>query len=145
MRDHRIFLLSCVKSKAPHAMPARDLYVSDWFRKARAYTEAQASPWFILSAEHGLLHPDQVIAPYDRTLLRMTSAERTAWGRRVGAQLDAITPTPTAVVFLAGKLYRDPLRDWTRERGTAPMANLGIGRQKAWLSAQLRAPITPRA
>ncbi len=63
-----IHLVSCVSLKRPIPSPARDLYISTWFLKARAYVEATRTPRFILSAEHGLLSPDEVITPYDRTV-----------------------------------------------------------------------------
>ncbi len=59
---------------------AKDLYVSDLFRKARRYVEAKNCPWFILSAEYGLVSPEQVIAPYEKTLNHMGVAERPALG-----------------------------------------------------------------
>ena len=36
---NRIYLVACVKRKLPRPAPARDLYTSDWFRKARQYVE----------------------------------------------------------------------------------------------------------
>lgn len=61
-------------------MAAKDLYISDWFVKARAYVEQAGDEWFILSAEYGLVSPETVIAPYERTLNTMGIAERRAWG-----------------------------------------------------------------
>lgn len=49
-----VFLVSCVKRKRTSAAPARDLYISDWFVKARRYVERRRARWFILSAEYGL-------------------------------------------------------------------------------------------
>ena len=46
----------------------KDLYRSVWFLKARACAEAVGSCWFILSAEYGLVHPDEMIEPYEMTL-----------------------------------------------------------------------------
>jgi len=43
------------------------LYISDWFLKARRYAEASGCDWLILSAQYGLVAPDRVIAPYNRT------------------------------------------------------------------------------
>ena len=40
----RITLVACTKEKAAHPCAARDLYVSDWFKKARAYAEALGQP-----------------------------------------------------------------------------------------------------
>ncbi len=51
-----VALVSCVKSKRAVASPARELYVSPLFKGMRAYAETRADAWYILSAEHGVLH-----------------------------------------------------------------------------------------
>lgn len=133
-----IHLVACARQKRATAAAAADLYIADLFAKSRAHVEAVGGPWFILSARHGLLHPLQRVEPYDMTLADLSAAERRAWGTCVAAQLDAaIGPTDGAIVFLAGRLYRQPLEPWIGSRARVPMRGLGIGRQKAWLAAQL--------
>lgn len=39
-------------------------------------------PWFILSAEYGLLEPDAEVEPYERTLNTMSVSDRREWARR---------------------------------------------------------------
>lgn len=63
-----LVLVGCVKKKLDRPAPARDLYVSDLFEKQHSYAERTGVPWFVLSAEHGLVTPDQVLAPYDLQL-----------------------------------------------------------------------------
>ena len=63
-----IVLISCSKTKLDHPAAARDLYDSPLFRQSRAYAVASGRPWFILSAEHGLVGPDEWLAPYERYL-----------------------------------------------------------------------------
>ena len=53
---------------------AMDLYTSNWFRKARACVEETGCPWRILSAEYGLVHPEEEIGPYEKTLNKMRVA-----------------------------------------------------------------------
>ena len=135
--DRRIYLVSCVSRKTPYPAPARDLYESQWFRKARAYVLKSGSPWFILSAEHGLVHPDDVLAPYEKTLNNMRAAERRAWAEKVQSQMEQALPDADEVVILAGKLYRERLEPWLRSRYASvrvPMRNLRIGEQLHWLS-----------
>lgn len=134
-----MYLVACVSQKADAPAPARELYQSDWFRKARAYVEATGCEWFILSAEHGLLHPGAITAPYEATLVRLGAADRAAWGERVAAQLDTALGRDFAgeLIFLAGKHYRVPLAAYAGARARVPMEGLGIGQQKAWLAAQL--------
>lgn len=131
-----VYLVSCVSQKRAWACEARDLYVSELFRKARRYVEASGCPWFILSAEHGLVAPGQVIAPYERTLNTMGVAERRAWAERVAAQLAEAVPDLSRVVFLAGERYREFLARDLAVREVAvsvPMQGLRIGEQLRWL------------
>jgi hypothetical protein len=139
-----VYLVACVKTKATHPCPAKDLYRSPWFRKARRYVEATGAKWFILSAAHGLLDPDQVVAPYDATLSTANRATRLIWSQRVHNQLLAKRIMPGLVgpiVFLAGESYRAHLVDWITLQGRdpecvqVPLKGRGLGEQLAWLTA----------
>jgi len=132
-----IYFVSCVSRKRSSPARARDLYISEWFRRARSYVEATGCPWYILSAEYDLVHPDTVIAPYERTLNRMTVAERRAWAERVRYQLYAVPVEGSRIVVLAGKRYRELLLDELYRRGASvevPMEGLRFGEQLQWLS-----------
>jgi len=134
--SQRIALVSCVKQKRSSAAPARDLYVSDLFRGLRRYAEARAGAWYILSAEHGLLHPDQVVAPYERTLNTMRKPERLAWASRVQRQLLEVLPASAEVILLAGARYREDLEPFLRSMGyevSVPLAGLALGKQLQYL------------
>lgn len=74
--DSALVLVSCVKSKLPHRVPARALYTSTWFRKTRAIVEASGARWFVLSSRYGLVAPDAEIDPYDYTLNKFPVAVR---------------------------------------------------------------------
>lgn len=136
--------MSCVKSKLSRPAPAKELYTSDLFRKARAVVEAEGWPWLILSAQYGLVHPGTEIAPYEKTLKNMRAAERREWASRVMAALKPHLSGVTDVVFFAGKCYREFLDPKLRTRGVrvhTPMAGMGIGKQLSWLNeARRRAP-----
>lgn len=135
-----LYLVSCVGKKLPRPAPAKDLYVSDWFQKARAFVEAQGSPWFILSAKHGLLHPDAVTAPYEKTLNTMRVVKRRAWASVVMQALEPHLAAANSIGILAGERYREFLEPQLRARGIqvrVPMAGLRIGEQLAWLNARL--------
>lgn len=132
----RVFLVSCVARKRPRATPAADLYTSAWFVKARALVEASGDPWFILSAEHGLLAPEKVIEPYERTLNTMSVHERRSWAEQVQKQMEVILPDADEVVVFAGNKYRENLMPYLRKRFLevkVPMDGLTIGRQLNWL------------
>jgi hypothetical protein len=132
----RIALVSCVKSKQPSPAPAKDLYTSTLFRGMREYAEANADAWYILSAEHGLLGPDQVTAPYERTLNTMEKAAREEWAERVQRQLATVLPAGAEVIMLAGERYREGLVPFLERRGhriTIPLEGLPFGLQLKWL------------
>jgi len=131
-----VYLVSCVSQKRERECAARDLYVSDWFCKARRYAEASGCPWFILSAEYGVVPPNRIIAPYERTLNTMRVADRRAWAERLARQLAEAVPDLSHVVFLAGERYREFLALHLANRGIAvsvPMEGLRIGEQLSWL------------
>ena len=128
----RVALVSCVKKKRGSAAPAGDLYLSQLFRGLRHYAEAHADVWYILSAEHGVLHPEQVIEPYERTLNAMPKRDRLAWAERVEQQLLELLPADAEVILLAGSRYREEIEPFLRRQGfhvTIPLEGLGIGKQ----------------
>ena len=132
-----IYLVSCVSKKRTTPARAKELYISHWFQKARRYVEATHSQWFILSAEHGLVAPDQIIAPYERTLYNMSASERRAWAARVKTQMGRSLPDADRIVILAGLRYREGLMDYFRQRAKIveiPMEGLSIGRQLHYLA-----------
>jgi hypothetical protein len=134
--DGTVFLVSCVAEKRASAATAKDLYISDWFVKARRYVERSGAPWSIVSAEYGLVPPDQVIDPYDRTLNIMPVEERRRWARRVINQLTERKPDVMHVIFLAGARYREFLAEHFQSQGITveiPMEGLRIGEQLSWL------------
>ena len=137
----RIVLVACAAGKQRSDAPARDLYTSVLFRKARAWAEAHGDEWRILSALHGLVAPDHVLAPYDLALADLDRAARHAWAHRVLGDLRATLHLGDTVVFLAGRLYRADLAPALAADGhriDVPMEGLGIGQQLAWLTRPSR-------
>jgi hypothetical protein len=131
-----IYLVSCVARKGCESCKARDLYRSDWFKKARAYVESTGMSWFILSAKHGLLSPDEVIAPYEQTLNRLSVMERRAWAEMVKNRLVSVVMPEDRVVILAGARYREflmPTLELLAARVEIPMEGMRIGEQLSWL------------
>lgn len=105
----RVVLIQCTKSKRDTATEARDLYDSTYFDAMRQWAESTELPWFILSAEHGLVSPGTVLEPYDAFRLSDTQA-------------DTIATTlsdrgVTAVRLCAGEKYTAPLVPQLRDRG----------------------------
>ena len=134
-----LLLVSCVSQKLHEPAPARLLYRSEWFHKARKFVETHKVDWFILSALHGVVAPDTLIAPYEKTLNTVGVAERRAWAEKTHRQLTPMLIGRRRIVILAGQRYREFLVPALLHDGyevEVPMANLRIGEQLAWLVAQ---------
>lgn len=137
-KQTRIGLVACASQKLKRPAPARHLYNSTLFRKASAYAAAQCDQWYILSAKHGLVHPDTVLEPYDAKLATPTSLATQYWADRVRAQLaQELADVPRVLlVALAGERYRTVLHpcQWPYR---IPMKGLGIGEQLSFLTREL--------
>jgi hypothetical protein len=86
----RVGLVGCVKTKVAHPAKARDLYSSALFRGRRRFVESSCDRWFVLSARHGLVSPDEIIEPYDETLNDKSTAAKRRWADHVLRQLEAL-------------------------------------------------------
>ena len=146
-----VALVGCGKAKLDQAAPAKCLYTGPLFRAARAWVEATYSEWWILSGGHGLVHPEQVLEPYEATL--NTEAERRQWTwdtfgqivlERACGRFPDLTGDPLLVpivVILAGQHYRRYLVPDLKAAGYqvhVPLDGMGIGQQIAWLRARLK-------
>lgn len=146
-----VVLIGCVKTKRREAAPAKDLYISALFRAERAYAEASGVPWFILSALHGLVGPDDILDPYELRLSATSRSYRDQWGAKVVKQLCALLgPLDGMSIELhAGAAYTDPLRDRFRATDAdvlEPLQGLRQGERLAWYRArnvQTRETIRP--
>ncbi|KGN37505.1 DUF6884 domain-containing protein [Knoellia subterranea] len=138
-RPTDVVLIGCVKSKLDQGAAAKDLYISDYFLKMRAYAEASHRPWFILSAEHGLLAPNQWVEPYERYLPDTSREYRIAWAENVVRDLEA-SEGPLADVVIevhAGAAYVESITAPLSRRGAViidPLQGLQFGKRLSWYS-----------
>lgn len=140
--DIDIVLVGCARAKHPVPGPARSLYTSRSFRNRRLIAQKWGEEWFILSAEHGLVLPDEWLAPYDLNLSQTDSSYRRAWGDWVVARLERVTHRAgglrdAKVLVLAPKAYAEAVRDRLRAVGAVvlePLAGLTQGFQAQWYS-----------
>jgi len=138
----KVLLIGCVGEKRPDPAPARDLYASTLFRLRRAYAEGVNLPWYILSAKHRLIDPDEIIAPYDTRLSDLSKVEQRAWGAKVFAQLEArLRPlSGRTFEFHAGMDYVEVVRPHLQAVGATvlwPLKGLRIGEQLHWYKERL--------
>lgn len=137
-RSVRVGLVGCVKSKRVHACPARDLYISPLFVGRRRHVERTCDAWFVLSARHGLVHPDDRLETYDVTLNAMNRSARRAWStqvlRALAHRLGGLADHHFEIH--AGAAYSDfGLVEGLSAAGayvTMPAAGLGLGEQLAY-------------
>lgn len=128
-------LVSCGKTKLQVPSKAEDLYVGDLFKKTRAYAEKNHDEWCILSALHHLVLPDQILEPYEYTLIGKKKDVIEAWSLKVHAEIKHKYSTETEIYFYAGREYRKtlvPLLEADGYQIFTPLQGLGIGEQLSW-------------
>src|SRR5262249_18608546 len=117
-----MIIAGCSRRKAATAspVPALDLYQGGCIPALRARTLSQpellARTW-IISAEHGLLHAETLVLPYDR---RMDPSRALALRSQVDSRLKAdcrLRGTPGAVLVIAEPVYQLALTGLTRIAG----------------------------
>jgi hypothetical protein len=102
-----VVLVGCGKSKLDHAAPAKDLYTSSLFKKARAYAEREGDAWAILSAKNFLVMPDEVIEPYEQEMGKLDPDRRRQWQIHVNYSVRSRWPQEDwRYVALVGELYK---------------------------------------
>jgi hypothetical protein len=78
--------------------------------EAKRYANSRASSWFIISAKHGLVLPEQVLDPYDLPLASLSSPERKKWAEGVWASLHRqINDKEAEITLLMDDTYADAL------------------------------------
>ncbi len=125
-----IALVACSKSKMITRAPASMLYQGQLFQAAKSYIKTVGRQWFILSAQHGLVHPSQTLEPYNFSLYQMTKPERVGWAGKVIGQMEdrGLDPESIQWELLAGRMYREPLVPFLPCH-TTPLTGLGYALQ----------------
>ena len=134
-----IVFISCVKNKNEYPCAARDMYISDLFKKSLSYAEqlSESATIYILSAKYGLLELDRHIEPYELTLNTMNKKQRKEWADKVLMQCkDKGVSFDDEVIFLCGKKYREFLMEEFKN-STAPLKHMGIGEQLAFYKKEI--------
>jgi hypothetical protein len=90
-----------------------------------------ADGWYILSAKHHLLEPDEEIDPYEQTLNNANAMERKEWSQIVFANLESRTSPEDTVIVVAGERYCHYLVPLIEARGNQverPTKGYSMGR-----------------
>ncbi|MET0931634.1 MAG: DUF6884 domain-containing protein [Aeromicrobium sp.] len=85
-----VILLGSVGDRVNVPAPAKEIFREVSFQLSRLDAELSGSEWFILSAEHGLVAPNEWISPDSRTLADMDLDYRVVWASWVVARLQSL-------------------------------------------------------
>lgn len=126
---------------------AREQYErSPIFRRARDFCERSGGEWYILSAAHGLLPPQQVIGPELRPLHALWAEERATWAAKVAAALyerAAHSAEPPTFALYASQRFADALlRAAPGLEILLPLGGMLLRERLRWYDERLR--VRPR-
>ena len=131
-----IVFISCTKKKKDYKCPAKELYsASQWFRGGYRYAKSlNPRKIYILSAKYGLLEEDDIIEPYEKSLIKEKDVEIRQWSIMVIKQIESRKIDKNEeVIFLCGKNYRKYLSRYFKN-SSAPLSHMGIGKQLAFFN-----------
>lgn len=145
--SHRLLLIACSASKrqGPGVLPAIERYTGmSYCVIAKARREGiMIPPIVILSAEYGLIRPDDPILHYNRKMdaSRVLALEPTLRAQS-STVVEPLLPSVTDTLVCAGYWYRSALirADVLLQLPGMTMAIGGIGRQLQHLARWLRQP-----
>lgn len=144
-----IVVVACGATKRSEASAAKDLYTGRHFQLCRQYAEQNGDAWAILSAKHLVLHPDQVIEPYNvrmptgKRQIELPGGKHFRMAMWLNLYLHVHERGGIHFEVLAGRDYVPAFTHWGRRQFLSnatfsfPLAGMGIGQQDQWLQAAL--------
>lgn len=126
-----ICIVSCTKNKQNYECNAKIMYSkSTLFKKQIELIEKKYKcDYYILSAKYGLLKPDDIIKPYDKSLYKFNKTEFSDWVKKVYNKLILYENIDdTNIIFFCGNIYRKDIIPYLKHYDE-PFKGLGIGNQ----------------
>lgn len=127
-----IVIAQCTGQKRDGEWSASLLYdESDYFCKQRAYAAQTGDLWFIQSAKHGLVWPEDIVESYDMHVSEIDDIDQ--WATEITGAICEFQFPPLSIELLGGKTYTDPLRPKLEDCGyevIEPLRGMGIGKRK---------------
>lgn len=77
-----VLLVSCGRRKSNVACEAQDMYNSYRFQRLKTIANTIGLRWYIISAKHGILSPNEIIEPYDLCLTSCTDEYKQDWAKQ---------------------------------------------------------------
>jgi hypothetical protein len=144
----RYAIISCGKNKLNRDAQARDMYTGPFFSKMKEYAETCTEGYWILSSKYGLIEPDRVIEPYNKTPSDITETElkeirEEALNKLQSSDVDW-KKSEVELVVLGGEDYRDillPVVDKLSTNIRYPLQRddfEGLGDQMSWLKNKIK-------
>lgn len=145
-----LVITTCVKAKRKGRHKAKDLYISDLFKKMRKFVETYNYYWRIISAKHGLINPEDMIDSYEDESLdqfKLLHGQRTEdlktkkekLRKIIEAQLRPVLKNYERIILMCGKNYRDIILPLLEEKEVTNYfeGTKGIGEIKQKLSIDI--------
>ncbi len=134
-------LLATARTKKKESAPVTEFYQSPLFIKSLEYAKQHYKRYYFYNAKDGLLLPDQMMSPYDRSIKTFSTYEKRAWGKKVVESLLELEDPKEIDLFLhGGMIYRKFLEPSLKKEGfdfVVPLKGLGIGKQLKWYEEAL--------
>ena len=142
---NNFIIISCAKQKiwdktlSTEPIPAKDAYISAYFRLCRAFAEKYGTGWAIFSAKYGIISPDFIIHEnYDASFKTNSflSTEIKLDRQLVDMEIEKYD----SVIFLGGQSYYKKLESVCRRLNLPlqnPLAHLFIGQRMRLLKNAL--------
>lgn len=138
----RIALIACSKEKKNYPCPAHELYsASTLFSLSYQYAKKHADKIYILSAKYGLVAENQILEPYNRSLIEMSRQQQLSWANSVLQALHKeCNIVSDSFVLFAGNTYcRDLVQHLPNHN--LPLNGLRMGERMAHLKKLLEGTI----
>jgi len=107
-----LVITQCSKRKLGMKTKAKYIYQGRMFKTVRELCEMNGWDYVIISAKHGLVHPDDEVTPYEKTIEKRRDIEELRG--KVIPRLRKVLPRYGRVIAVLGKKYRrivEPLSD----------------------------------
>jgi hypothetical protein len=132
----KVAIITCGSDKQYKKCPAKEMYIGSLFVASRKYVESvYGNNYCILSAKYHLLHPDDIIEPYDMFLGKFKKEEKQEWWRITSNMLLEEFSENTEYEFYAGKDYIEgilPVLDKAGRKYNCYLNDLGMGYKIQW-------------
>ncbi len=104
-----LVIVPCSKSKIwskrphPKKVPAKDAYISPYFKLCKLYAEKFSDKWVIFSGKYGIINPNTPIENYNKRLIHKKIDKK--FYHRIKKQLEELLAEYDIVVSLCGRDY----------------------------------------